>query len=399
MSLSIVNANIILPYEIVRDACLTIEDGVIGRIDGTIPSGHVIDAAGAYLMPGMIDIHSDQIENAVEPRAGSVIDIPYAVQEQEKQLVNHGITTMYQSLSLWKARATAARQKAAREDGFREALIQEILNPNRERLITHSLHLRLDITNFEIIPLLMEMLREGKVSLLSFMDHTPGQGQYRDLERFRNMMKENSPDMSEAEVSKSLSQRMQADKVTPETLAEIAALAKSMGVSVASHDDDSFQKVDFVRAVLGATISEFPVEPEVARYAKNAGMTTLGGAPNVLNGKSHAGNMSATDGVLEGSITALCSDYYPPAMLQAVFKLHRQFAMPLWDCVNLVTLSPAKAAGIDGRVGSISEGKTADLILVDASGEYPRLTAAITGGNVVSTLRYLSKDARVYAGV
>jgi len=392
MLLNVINANIVLPDEIVSAASLTAEDGVISKIDGNISSGVVIDAAGAYLMPGMIDIHSDQIEQAIEPRAGSVIDIAYALQEQEKQLVNHGITTMYQSLSMWRITNASGRRKAAREEDFMQKLAREIINPEPVRLITHLLHMRLDLTNLEIVPVLFDMLHEGGISLLSLMDHTPGQGQYRDLDRQRASMKASNPEANEADIEKRLQQRINAPKIPKETLIEIAALAKSKSISLASHDDDSTQKVDFVRNILGATISEFPVEPEVARYAKDAGMVTLGGATNILRGKSHAGNMSATEGVLNGSITALCSDYYPPAMLQAVFKLHRQFDVPLSDCVNLVTLSPARAVGISDRVGSIAEGKAADFILVDASGEYPRLTAAITGGDVVSTLNYSVKS-------
>ncbi|MCL1848500.1 MAG: alpha-D-ribose 1-methylphosphonate 5-triphosphate diphosphatase [Clostridiales bacterium] len=391
MPITIINANIILPEDIVRNASLSIEGSEIVSIDGYASMGRVIDAEGAYLMPGMIDTHSDQIEQVVEPRTGSVIDVAYAVQEQEKQLVNQGITTMYQSLSLWNTRA-GLRQKAARESGLRSLLIQEIVNPGPERLINHRLHLRMDMTNFDIVPELMEMLRSGCVSLLSFMDHTPGQGQYRDVDRFRNTIRGSNGEMSDEEVTERLRQRMEVPKLPEETLKEIAALAKSMGVSIASHDDDSPEKVDFMHGALGATISEFPVEAEIARYARQAGMHTLGGAPNVLNGKSHSGNMSATEGILEGCITSLCSDYYPPAMLQAVFKLHREYGLPLWDCVGLVTLAPAQAVGIDGETGSIAVGKTADLLLVDASGKYPRLTTVIRKGKVTSTLHYAQEQ-------
>ena len=394
MQLLIKNADIILPDGILRGSGLYIEDGAIGGIGGDLsPGPHcaVIDAAGACLMPGMIDIHSDQIEQVVEPRPGSVMDIAYAMQEQEKQLVNHGITTMFHSLSLWKITNAAGRRKAAREEGVMRKLAREIVNPDRARLITHLLHLRLDLTNLEIVPTLLDMLEEGYVSLLSFMDHTPGQGQYRDLEKTKASMKAYSPEASDAKIAERLAERMNAPKIPKETLIKISRLAKSKGAAVASHDDDSIHKLDFMKDVLHATISEFPVEPEFARHATRIGMTALGGAPNVLAGKSHSGNMSAAEGVLDGGITALCSDYYPPAMLQAVFLLHRKHGIPLHECVNLVTLAPARATGIDWRVGSIEEGREADLILVDASGEYPRLVTAICGGEVVSTLNYARK--------
>jgi alpha-D-ribose 1-methylphosphonate 5-triphosphate diphosphatase len=388
--LNIINANVVLADEVVEDSCVTIEDGVIMRIDGdTDNNGPVIDAQGAYLMPGMIDVHSDNIEQVIVPRAGSVMDIAFALREQERQLVNNGITTMYHSLSVWK---TSGRQKAAREDGFQKKMVREIVNmADSPRLITHMVHIRFDLLNIEAIPVIIEMLNDGYVSLLSFMDHTPGQGQYRDLEKHGAYLKILNPSLSEAEIYERMEMRMRADKVPQEKLIDIARLAKSAGVSIASHDDDSVTKVDFVKNMLNATISEFPVELDVARYARNSGMATLGGAANVMLGKSHSGNLSAVEGVLDGCITMLCSDYYPPSMLPAVFKLHREYGIPLHDCVQLVTLAPAKAAGIDGSVGSVEEGKRADLILVDASGEYPRLMTAITNGEIASTVNYTKK--------
>ena len=383
MHYSIVNANIVLPNEIIKDASLTIENGCITDICGSARGDTFIDAEGMYLLPGIIDIHSDHIEQVIEPRTGAVMDVSLALHEQEKQLVNNGITSMYHSLSLWRGGT-----KAARGEVFPE-LIESITNLNNsECLISHYLHIRFDITNFDAIPGLMEILEDTHVSLLSFMDHTPGQGQYRDLDRQKANLLRNNPTMSDEEIEERLRQRMETPKIPKEELEKIADFAKSKGISIASHDDDSVDKIDFVKDSLHATISEFPVELEVARYAKEAGLATLGGAPNVMLGKSTSGNLSASEGVVDGSITTLCSDYYPPAMLQAVFKLHMQFGLPLHDCVNLVTLAPAKAVGIDTRTGSIEIGKAADLILVDENCKPPRLVTAITNGNIVSTLKY-----------
>jgi alpha-D-ribose 1-methylphosphonate 5-triphosphate diphosphatase len=285
---------------------------------------------------------------------------------------------------------TGERRKAAREDDFFLKIIEGIDNlRNRAHLIAHRIHLRFDLTNTEAVPMLMDMLGDGRISLLSFMDHTPGQGQYRDLSRFKETIKSYSPELSDEEVLESLDRRMGRERISRAQLAEIAALAKSKGVSVASHDDDSFEKVDFMRNALGAAISEFPVEMDIARYARRQGMAVLGGAPNVLIGKSHSGNMSAIEGILDGCVTMLSSDYYPPALLQAVFKLHRVYGVPLHECVGLVTLAPAEAGGRGAETGHICEGKAADLILVDASGEYPRLISTITDGEVASTLHYV----------
>jgi alpha-D-ribose 1-methylphosphonate 5-triphosphate diphosphatase len=385
MLLHIVNANIVSTDEVIGSACLAVEDGYITSINSSSTAkGTVIDANGAYLMPGMIDIHSDQVEHSVEPRPGSIIDIPYAVQEQEKQLVNHGITTMYQSLSMWRGAG-----RAARSDEVRGQLINEIVRPEKStRLIHQMLHIRFDITNLEAVDRLIDMLDHGTISLLSFMDHTPGQGQYRDLEVMARTMKQNNPSLTDEEVLEAIERRMQQEKVSHERLSEVAVRARSHDISIASHDDDTEEKVDFVRNTLKASISEFPVELSVARYARKLGMATLGGAPNVLMGRSHSGNLSATEGVLDGAISMLCSDYYPPAMLLAVFKLHKDHGIPLPEAVKLTTLAPAEAVGIGDRTGSIEEGKVADILLVDDSNEYPRVIQVFTDGRITSTLNY-----------
>ena len=389
MTINIKNANIVLPNEVLESSSVTIVDGKIDKIDSNSDTGTVIDAKGAYLLPGMIDIHSDHIEQAIEPRHGSLMETEFALREQEKQLINNGITTMYHSLSMWRPVISAMGRKTLREGNRLEQVIREIIAAAKApRLITHKVHIRYDITNIAALEPLMGILKEGDISLLSFMDHTPGQGQYRNVEKARATIKAFNPNLSDDEIEKQFQERMNVEKIANAKLAEIADFAISKGISVASHDDDTIDKVNFVRNELKATISEFPVELEVARYATKVGMATLGGAANVLMGKSHSGNLSAIEGILDGSISMLCSDYYPPAMLRAVFKLHREFNMPLNECAKLVTSTPAKAVGIDNEVGSIEVGKKADLILVDASGQYTNIMNVITNGKVTAALNY-----------
>jgi len=389
MLLNITNANLILPDEIATKSSLTVEDGVITKIGGCCARrGAVIDAGGLYVMPGMVDIHSDHIEQVIEPRRESVIDIKIALHEQEKQLINQGITTMYHSLTMNNVFAKG-RWTAARDEEFAEKIVNEIKTANdKPRLIKHKLHLRFEITQLDGVPIATRLLDEGGVSLLSFMDHTPGQGQYRDIEKLRETLKKMYPNLTEKELDENIEKRINTERLSEDAYAEVANYARSIGIKIASHDDDENKKVDFVKNKLSATISEFPVEIGVARYARGLGMDTVGGAPNVLIGKSHSGNMNAAEGILDGCISILCSDYYPAGMLPAVFKLNREYGLPLTDCVRLVTLSPAEAVGIADRYGSIEEGKNADLVVVDASYEYPAVTAVITEGRFSSMLNY-----------
>jgi alpha-D-ribose 1-methylphosphonate 5-triphosphate diphosphatase len=296
---------------------------------------------------------------------------------------------MYHSISLWPKHASNLKRKAARDENYVWKIIREIADASKSKhIINHKLHLRFDITFFQAIPALIEHIENGDTALLSFMDHTPGQGQYRDIEAIKKSMKASNPERSEAEIDKRLTKRMQVERISSEDLAGISRVAKDMGIPVASHDDDSYEKVDFVKNDLYASISEFPVELKIARYAKKSGMKTLGGAVNVMLGKSHSGNLSAADGILDGSIDMLCSDYYPPSMLQAAFKLHKQYDLPLWDTVKLITAIPADAVGIGNETGSIAEGKRADLIIVDAAGSFPNIVAVITNGKASMVLDY-----------
>ncbi|MDR2421625.1 MAG: alpha-D-ribose 1-methylphosphonate 5-triphosphate diphosphatase [Oscillospiraceae bacterium] len=393
MKLDIIRANVILPDQIIKNSRVTVEDGVISGVDcqSLAPRGETIDARGAYLMPGMIDIHSDHIEQVAEPRPGCLMDIDFALREQEKQLINQGITTMFHSLTLFRLISPQGGDvrygKATRDaDCFRRLADGVIAAGRRRGLIRHRLHVRFEIGGTDGLPVLTELMDSGGVSLVSFMDHTPGQGQYRDVERFRQYAERN---LSAEQFAERVEQRRAAPKLSREALVQAARDARGRGIPVSSHDDDCAEKIDFVRDGLGASVSEFPVETDVARYARSKGMATLGGAPNIMLGYSHSGNMSATDGVLDGCISCICSDYYPPSMLQAVFKLHTEFGLPLHETARLATLAPAEAVGIGARIGSVAAGKAADLLVVDASGPMARVTAAITNGVVSSTLNYV----------
>ena len=263
-----------------------------------------------------------------------------------------------------------------------------------DHLIRHRFHLRLELDSVDRVDEVYNYLQDGKVDLISFMDHTPGQGQYRDLLVFSDTIKGYRDGISDEEVAAIVAEQQAADKIGPEQLSELAELAHEQGISLASHDDDSKEKLDYM-GTLGASISEFPVDMETARDACSRGMFTLAGAPNVMMGHSHAGNLSAREGVAQGVITMLCSDYYPAALIDAVFILHRECAMPLPEAFALVTANPAKAVGIYSEVGTLTVGKRADILLVreigctpDVQTTTPVITRAFVGGNSVYRSHY-----------
>lgn len=169
---------------------------------------------------------------------------------------------------------------------------------------------------------------------------------------------------------------------------EIAALAQEYQIAIASHDDDTLEKLELVHS-FGTTISEFPITLEVANRARNLGMFTTAGAPNVLLGGSHSGNLGAAEAIQNQAIDILCSDYYPAAMLHAIFTLVNEYDMDLADMMKLVTLNPAKAVKMDHEIGSIREGKKADMLIIEnISDDFPVITGVFVDGKLIQKTNY-----------
>lgn len=355
------------------------------------PGAQRVDAKGAYLIPGFIDIHSDNIESVIQPRPQSLIDFELAMREQEKQLVNQGITTMYHSLTIMDVGAgggeRAARRNQLRSPENLKRLIGLIRTFHEgDHLIRHRFHCRYEITNTAGYPMLLDFIRNRDMQLLSFMDHTPGQGQYRDLEFFKTHVMGGG--QSEQEKDRILAERMHRAKLTAGQIAQAADLADQAGIPIASHDDDSAAKLDYVRQALHARICEFPVELEIARQARRLGMQVVVGAANILMGRSHSNNLSACEAVRAGCADILVSDYFPAAILHAVFHLYEQGLLSLPEAVNMATYNPARAVRVDDRVGSIAPGKCADLLLVSKKGPVPVILSVFINGEAVTRLHY-----------
>ncbi|MCS0791397.1 phosphonate metabolism protein PhnM [Cytobacillus firmus] len=387
----ITNGKLITEDTILQGYDLLIENDRISRI---APKGEmkfedsmeVIDAAGGYVSPGFIDIHSDYIEHMAAPRPTSLMNFHLSLREAEKELISHGITTMFHSLSLFKE--TEYAYKPIREPENVRKLIDLIDETHSTKhLVRHRFHARMEIDNVDEIENLKSYISEDKVHLISFMDHTPGQGQYRHLEIYRNTVKSYNS-MSDAAIDVLIRNHQTKEKLSVEDMKEIAEHARAHNIAVASHDDDSFEKLELVKS-FGTTISEFPITQEVAYKAKELGMYTVAGAPNVLLGGSHSGNLGAADAIQNDSIDILCSDYYPAAMLHAIFELVRKYGMDLADMIRLVTINPAKAVNMDEEIGSIEEGKKADLLIIEKlADDFPVITGVFVDGKLIQKTNY-----------
>lgn len=381
-------ARIVTPEGIIENGTIVIEGKLITEIGTTRRMGDVtIEADGRLVMPGMIDTHSDAIEHEMFPRPTSHFPLERSFYELERKLVGQGVTTIYHSFSMWgDERNSDSQRNVARRNEAVARYIDQIRELREERhMIRHNVHLRYEITNISGLPYVRKLLKQGVIDELSFMDHTPGQGQYRDTEVQLKFIMERQK-KSREEVISQLEVRQSMPKASDAELKELAVLARREGIALASHDDDSIEKLDQVTG-WQASISEFPITLDVAIDAKRRGLYVVMGAPNVMLGRSHSNNLSALEAIREGVVDILCSDYYPPAMMQAVFNLHDQGYL-LSEVVNMVSLNPAKALGIDSFTGSIETGKEADLLMVNEHNGKPFIERVWVGGEMICQMNY-----------
>ena len=386
--IAIKNGKIITPGQIIEDKILIIEqDRIYGFSDNTDGAERVVDAHGRYIMPGLIDTHSDKIEQFIQPRPTSQMDFEFALKVCERDLLGVGITTMYHSISLFKDEFFGKSPLRTKDNVQKIAdLIASI--HLRNHLIHHRFHLRIELDNLESYEIARDMIRQGKVHQISFMDHTPGQGQYNNFTLYADAItKYNGKEIEELGIDGVAEYHKNKPKLSFRQMKELANLAHANGIAVASHDDDTDEKL-MMNIKIGVDISEFPITQEAAKSAKAHGFYTVVGAPNILRGSSHSGNMSATDAILQDCADIICSDYYPATVLHSIFLMNLKHGVPLTQMVNKATLNPAKAMRTDKDYGSIEPGKKADLLIVELLDGYPVITHVFVDGSVASRIEY-----------
>jgi alpha-D-ribose 1-methylphosphonate 5-triphosphate diphosphatase len=243
--------------------------------------------------------------------------------------------------------------------------------------VDNRVHCRYEITDPHGMPVLSELLEQGAAHLLSVMDHTPGQGQFKDIAAYRNYFKR-AYAKSEQELDEILARKLDAATEAVHRMQALVRHAQQHGISVASHDDDSADRVHAMDE-LGIRISEFPINLETARAARDKGMATIFGAPNVVRGGSQSGSMRAADAVRAGVADCLCADYAPATLLQALYRLMDDAGLDQAAATRLVTANPARAAGLDDR-GEIGVGLRADLLAVRQRGNLPQVEQVWVAG-------------------
>lgn len=381
MKTYLINARIVLSESIVENGSILIEDGKIKAINPEIVADvNTIDLKGKTLMPGMIDLHCDALEKEVEPRPNVHFPLDFACAQADKRNAAAGITTVYHAVSF------AHEELGVRNNQFAAEIARAVHEWRPHGLVDNRVHCRYEITDETGLPILLKLLADDSMHLISMMDHTPGQGQFKDMAAYRNYLT-NTYKKTADEVNVILERKLEAATGSFARMEELAMAAHAAGISVASHDDDSKERVETMTGI-GADISEFPISLEAALAAKAAGMSTIFGAPNILRGKSQSGSMKAIEAIHEGVADCLCADYSPASLIVAIFRIPELSDLDLPAAIRLVTSNPAKAAKLEDR-GTIGVGKRADLIAVATPGGLPQVTDVWSNGFSVYRASYV----------
>jgi alpha-D-ribose 1-methylphosphonate 5-triphosphate diphosphatase len=374
------NARIVLAERVVERGWVALADGHIAEFgEGRAPEASE-DAGGDLIMPGLIELHTDHLEAHYVPRPKVFWNPVAAVVSYDGQLATAGITTVLDSLRVW-------REDGAEEVDGRAGVLAKAIGSAREAGLLradHFLHLRCEIPRPRVVDEAKELVGRPDVRLMSLMDHTPGQRQFRDEVKLRDYYRGKGGGMTDAELDVLFERRLRYQQTyAADNMRAIVALAHDYGVPLASHDDTTEDNVrDAVRDRVA--VAEFPTTMEAARGLHQAGIGILMGAPNVVRGGSHSGNIAAVDLAREGLLDILSSDYIPSSLLMAALQLPQHVPdIDLASAVRTVTKAPAEAVGLGDR-GEIAVGKRADLIRVHVAGEVPVVRSVWREGNRVA---------------
>lgn len=373
-------AQVVMEDETLTDAAVLIEDGVIAAINPEHAAGaEEFDLTGKTLIPGMIDLHCDALEKEVEPRPNVHFALDFAVAQADKRNAAAGVTTVFHALSF------ANHELGVRNNAFAAEIARAVHAWQPHALVDNRVHCRYEVTDPTAPEVLLELMQNGDMHLFSVMDHSPGQGQFKDITAFRDYLARTYK-KSDVELDALLAEKARQSDGAMQRIELLIEAAHAHGIRVASHDDDTPQKVESVHA-LGVNISEFPINLESAKAAKRLGMATIFGAPNILRGKSQSGSMKALEAVQVGVADCLCADYAPAALIVAVFRLPQLAGIALHEAVRLVSANPADAAGLADR-GRIAVGRRADIAAVVEINGLAQAASVWTAGALAYQARF-----------
>jgi len=364
------NARIVTPEEVVEGAIRLEGERIVGIGDVGRDETEIVDARGRLVLPGLVDLHGDDIESHLHPRSGARMDTHMALSSADRANVAAGITTKFHAISF----EVAPDENRSPELG---AEISSAVDAADDLMADHRIHARCEVTQERCVEAVEEIIAAGDAELVSVMSHIPGKGQFQDeasfLQYYRDSQK-HTADEAEALIEQrgGLELRTIRDRVT-----HIVETAHAHGIPTASHDDEETEEVERLHGV-GVEISEYPITLATAERAHELGMTVTMGAPNLVRGESQWGNLRTADAIEAGVVDALVADYHPMSLLGATFV---DTGEPLPERVARVTKRPADAVGLSNR-GRLEKGARADLVIVDEE-PTPTVTRALVAGQPV----------------
>jgi alpha-D-ribose 1-methylphosphonate 5-triphosphate diphosphatase len=362
---TITNARIVLPGEIVAGG-MAVREGTIAGVDsgGTALTG-AIDFEGDYLLPGFVELHTDNLEKHLQPRPGVMWpSSAAAVLSHDTQVAGAGITTVFDAVSVGEYSAKSNRRQmiASTVATLSQPALRDVLRAE------HLLHLRCELADAAMLEIYEPLADNPFVRLISLMDHTPGQRQWANLAKWREFNRDKK--WTDAEFHQMMEERKASqEKHVERQRGRAIELARAHGTVMASHDDTTIAHVDEAVGD-GILISEFPTTVEAARHAHANGMKIVMGAPNIVRGGSHSGNVSAGELAAAGLLDGLSSDYVPASLVQAAFRLAQDEVISLPGAVALISKNPAEMVGLTDR-GTIEAGRRADFSRVRLVGDVP----------------------------
>jgi alpha-D-ribose 1-methylphosphonate 5-triphosphate diphosphatase len=374
------NARIVLAERMIDNGYVAVTGDTIAGIGEGPPPESGIDMGGDLLLPGLIELHTDHLEAHAMPRPKVLWDTVSAVISYDAQIATSGITTVLDSVRVW-------REEGAEDvDGQAIEFAMAIDKARQADLlrIDHFLHLRCEVPMPNVVKETNELIGRPEVRLLSLMDHSPGQRQFRDPQKLREYYRSKNGGMSDVELDALFARRIENHaQCAAQNYVGLIALGAQHGIPLASHDDTTHDHVE--QAIRDrVVIAEFPTTPDAAAALHNAGIKVLMGAPNLIRGSSHSGNVATADLARDGALDILSSDYMPSSLLVAALRLpdvSGYFDLPA--AVRTVSKTPAEVVGFEDR-GEIALGKRADLIQVHRAGNATAVRRVWSGGRRVA---------------
>ena len=360
------NVKLVLEDETI-DGSLEVQDGRIYALaESQSRQPGALDGEGGWLLPGLIELHTDNLDKFFTPRPKVDWPAHSAMSSHDALMVASGITTVLDAVAIGDVRDGGDRLENL------EKMINAVEETQKRGLnrAEHRLHLRCELPHHTTLPLFEKLVDREPVTLVSLMDHSPGQRQFANREKYREYYQ------GKYQLSSEQMQRFEEEQMAlaaawsqPNRQA-IAAMCRERQIALASHDDATHEHVAESHQ-LGSVIAEFPTTLAAAQASRQHGMNVLMGAPNIVRGGSHSGNVAAHQLAASGLLDILSSDYYPASLLDAAFRIadSDDNAFTLAQAVRLVSKHPAQALGLHDR-GVIAEGKRADLVLAHRRGEH-----------------------------